>query len=69
MLNIDIQQDYWFPLKVSLGVILEILDEKYLEEKHQDIFVLYGKEMEIKLLSSFSCLSNIIQFLIVSYKI
>lgn len=60
MLNIDIQQDYWFPLKVSPGVILEILDEKYLEEKYQDIFVLYGKEMEIKLLSSFSCLSNII---------
>lgn len=60
MLNIDIQQDYWFPLKVSLGVILEILDEKYLEEKYQDISVLYGKEMEIKLLSSFSCLSNII---------
>lgn len=38
MLNIDIQQNYWFPLKVSLGVILEILDEKYLEEKYQDIF-------------------------------
>ena len=38
MLNIDIQQDYWFLLKVSLGVILEILDEKYLEEKYQDIF-------------------------------